>query len=142
MTSLNTSSSLESADAPDSLDCSEPLESLDGRVKTALILIQNEGYSKSSIQRVAASVNLSATRLTHLFKEGVGMSPRGYDTRLRLSKAKKLIRTTYLRIKEIEAKCGFKDSSRFARQFKEAFGFTPKACRANAAAKQTAASLS
>jgi len=64
------------------------------------------------------------------------MSPRVYDTRLRLSKAENLLRTTYLRIKEIEVKCRFKDSSRFARQFKKAFGLTPKEYRARALAEQ------
>lgn len=110
---------------------------LDGRVRITLMVIQNEGYSKASMQRAAESLNLSVTRLTHLFKEVVGVSPRGYDKRLRLSKAERLIETTYLRIKEIEARCGFKDSSRFAQQFKKVFGLTPRECRARALAKQS-----
>ena len=130
-----TSSNISHAKLP--LEPLDSLECLDARVKTALIVIRNEGYSKKSVDRAAALVNLSATRLTHLFKEKVGMSPRGYDKHLRLSKAENLIKTTYLRIKEIEAKCGFKDSSRFARQFKKAFGLTPTECRAHALANQT-----
>lgn len=136
MAPLNISTPLVSSEAADMLS-PDHLESVDGRVRTALMLIQNEGYSRASIERIAALVNLSVTRLNHLFKEYIGTSPRNYDVQLRLLKAEELIRHTYLRIKEIEAKCGFTDSSRFALQFRRAFGITPKECRARALRSQT-----
>lgn len=131
MASVKISTPLVSSEAADMLS-PDHLESVDGRVRTALMLIQTEGYSRASIEHIAALVNLSVTRLTHLFKECIGTSPRNYDVQLRLLKAQKLIKHTYLRIKEIEAKCGFSDSSRFALQFRRAFGISPKECRARA----------
>lgn len=136
MASFKISTPLLSPEAADMLS-PDRLESVDGRVRTTVMLIQNEGYSRASIERIAALVNLSVTRLTHLFKECIGTSPRNYDMQLRLLKAQKLIKHTYLRIKEIEAKCGFSDSSRFALQFRRAFGITPKECRARALRNQT-----
>ena len=50
---------------------------------------------------------------------------RTYAKALRLEKARELVEDTFLRIQEIEVTLGFKDSTRFGKDFKVAYGLTP-----------------
>jgi transcriptional regulator GlxA family with amidase domain len=98
---------------------------LDVRVRVLLTLIHDSDYSRAALETVSASVNLSVSRLCHLFTEQVGLGPLQYAKALRLEKARDLVESTFLRIQEIEVTLGFKDSTRFGKDFKVAYGLTP-----------------
>ena len=60
------------------------------------------------------------------------VSPGSYIRDLRVKKARELLETTSLSIKEIRLRVGMSDESHFTRYFKKAFGVTPSRHRAKA----------
>jgi two-component system response regulator YesN len=88
------------------------------------IILENPGGAVS-LAELAERLNLSPHRLSHLFRDEMAMSFSQYLKQVRIEKARELLETTFLTIKEIRLKIGVNDKSRFARDFKEAFGVTP-----------------
>lgn len=82
------------------------------------------------LDKLAQSLNLSESRLRHLFKAETGISPMQYLKAQRMQKARKLLETTFLNVKEVMLKVGAKDTSHFIRDFKKAFGLSPSQYRA------------
>lgn len=81
--------------------------------------------SPPTIEDLSEEFNVSASRLRQLFRKETEM-PFGEYVRLqRLERARELLETTHLRVKEIGAAVGFGDQSFFNRAFKERFGLTP-----------------
>lgn len=78
-----------------------------------------------SLGEFANSVNLSAWRLCHVFTSEVGMSPIQYLRFLRMERAKQLLETSFLSVKEIGHQVGLNDESHFVRDFKKAYGLPP-----------------
>jgi two-component system response regulator YesN len=90
----------------------------------------NENFHQPiSMGEIARSANLSLSRLSHLFKIEVGTSPAKYLKQIRMEKAKHLLETSFLSIKEIMFAVGFNDSSYFTRSFKRFYGMSPTAYR-------------
>lgn len=77
------------------------------------------------LDELAKSVNLSGSRLRHIFKAETGLSPVPFVMNLRLKRAKKLLETSYLSVKEVAAEIGISNDSYFVRTFKNAHGVTP-----------------
>ncbi len=74
---------------------------------------------------LARAARLSRSRLCYLFKTEMGVAPIQYLKRCRIEKARDLLETTSLSVKEIRARVGSSDRSHFTRGFKETFGVTP-----------------
>lgn len=87
--------------------------------------------SEISVGKLAQSINLSPSRIQHLFKSELGISINQYVKNLRLQKARELLETTHLRVQEVYLAIGFKDAARFTREFKKLFGTTPTEYRKN-----------
>jgi transcriptional regulator GlxA family with amidase domain len=104
---------------------------MDQRVKLVAELISKDLQRDLSLAVLARQVNLSSSRLRHLFKAQTGMSPHQYLKSLRMQTAKQLIDSTFLRVKEIRLRVGVHDKNRFARDFKKTYGVTPAQCRDN-----------
>lgn len=94
--------------------------------------------SQPSIEKLANSVNLSASHLLKLFKTEVGVSPVQYLRLLRLEKARELLEETFLQVSQIGFEVGMPDQSHFTRDFKDQYGLTPSAYRKQHWAKPTA----
>ena len=73
----------------------------------------------------AQSVNLSVWRLSHIFKSDVGMPPMRYLRLLRMDRAKDLLESSFLSVKEIAYRVGLNDESHFVRDFKSTYGASP-----------------
>lgn len=82
-----------------------------------------------SLAELAQSVNLSVWRLAHIFKTEVGMPPIKFLKLLRMERAKVLLETSYLSVKEIAFQVGLNDESHFVRDFKTVFGASPTVYR-------------
>lgn len=79
----------------------------------------------------AQSVNLSVWRLCHIFKSDVGMPPIRYLRLLRMERAKNLLESSFLSVKEIAYQVGLNDESHFVRDFKSTYGFSPALYRSH-----------
>ena len=78
-----------------------------------------------SLAEFAQSVNLSVWRLCHIFKSDVGMPPIRFLRQLRMARAKDLLESSFLSVKEIAFQVGLNDESHFVRDFKSTYGYSP-----------------
>ena len=78
-----------------------------------------------SLAEFAQSVNLSVWRLCHIFKSDVGMPPIRFLRLLRMERAKDLLESSFLSVKEIAFQVGLNDESHFVRDFKSTYGYSP-----------------
>ena len=98
---------------------------MDPRIAHVTSFIRSNYHRRLTLTEMADTVNLSRWRLCHLFKESMGTSPERYLTRVRLEKARQLLETEFLTVKEVMNRVGMSDASYFARSFKSAYGVTP-----------------
>ncbi len=77
-----------------------------------------------TFKEFAKTVNLSVPHLRRVFKAETGESFARYFKALRMRKAKELLATTFLGVKQIALKTGFGDVSHFVRDFKKDYGIT------------------
>jgi xylan 1,4-beta-xylosidase len=97
----------------------------DRRLLMVLEFINENLRRRLVIRDLATVVNLSPGRLAHLFKSEVGLSPQRYANNVRLEKAKKLLESGVLSVKEISSEIGFPNVSSFCRFFKARYSTTP-----------------
>jgi AraC-like DNA-binding protein len=100
------------------------------RVQKVILLIRENPSKPITLDRLAHAVNMSGSRLRHLFKDEVGKTPTQYLKDLRMEMARKLLEDTSSHVKQVMMSVGVNDESHFIRDFKRAFGMTPKQCRA------------
>ena len=98
---------------------------LDKRVEKIIQLMREDVRGELSLTELAQSVNLSVWRLSHIFKSDVGMPPIRYLRLLRMEKAKHLLESSFLSVKEIAYQVGLNDESHFVRDFKSTYGSSP-----------------
>jgi two-component system, response regulator YesN len=103
---------------------------MDERVRTVIFIMRDSFHREISLDNIAQVVNLSTWHLSHLFKVETGEPPIQYLKRLRMQKAKELLETTFLSVKEISGKVGLMDESHFVRNFKKKYGRSPTKHRA------------
>lgn len=82
-----------------------------------------------SLARIADAVNLSAAYFSHLFARETGMTLLDYIARVRVEKAKRLLRDPELKISGIAFDAGFQSLSQFNRVFKRLAGLSPSRFR-------------
>jgi len=98
---------------------------MDPRVEKTKQLMRDNVQREWSLLELSQAVNLSVWRLSHIFASEVGKSPIQYLRELRLDRAKQLLETSFLSVKEITHQVGLKDGSHFVRDFKKAYGDAP-----------------
>lgn len=98
---------------------------MDQRVRRAIALAEECLQRGWSPARLAESVNLSPSRLHQLFKRETGVPPARYLRLLRMERARELLETTHLSVKQVMARVGVTDESHFVRDFKKTHGLTP-----------------
>jgi transcriptional regulator GlxA family with amidase domain len=104
---------------------------MDSRIYRVIALMGENLQREQSLAALAQAVNISPSRLYHLFKAETGTTPTHYLQTLRMRRAKYLLETTFLRVKEIGMKVGINGDSHFVRDFKLAYGMTPAQYRAD-----------
>lgn len=98
---------------------------MDKRVEKILEMMRDDVRGELSLAEFAQSVNLSVWRLCHIFKSDVGMPPIKYLRLLRMERAKGLLESSFLSVKEIAFQVGLNDESHFVRDFKATYGNSP-----------------
>jgi AraC family transcriptional regulator, arabinose operon regulatory protein len=100
---------------------------MDWRIRKALQLVI-VGLNKGELpplETVCDAVNLSRSRVRHLFKTEVGMSFTHYVRMRQMEEARRLLETSFLNVKQVMTRVGFNDGSHFTRDFKRAYGTSP-----------------
>lgn len=88
-------------------------------------------FEDLSVADVAASINLSPSHLSRLFKTRTGFSPHEFITLRRIDAAKELLLTTSLSIKQIAFRVGYHSEANFITSFSGKTGLTPAVFRRN-----------
>ncbi len=96
--------------------------------KARMILTHNIETAQT-IHEVAETLGLSYSKFRKLFKLHTGIPPALYQHQLRLIRAKELLTSTDLSIKEIAYKLHFETSDYFSSTFKKNTGLTPSEFR-------------
>jgi transcriptional regulator GlxA family with amidase domain len=105
------------------IDVPDPL------VKRAILLIEQTLNTPKSIDWLADRVAVGVRQLERRFRSAVGLSPRNFALRLRLSHARWLVEHTARPMTAVAFECGFADASHFARSFRHIHGASPTAIR-------------
>ncbi|HEY0173211.1 MAG TPA: AraC family transcriptional regulator [Pyrinomonadaceae bacterium] len=103
---------------------------MDPRVQTVMALMESSYQQEWSLESLAEKINLSPSYLCHLFKAETDVSPLHYLKSVRMKKAKELMESTFLNVKQIMHSVGLKDKCHFARDFKRMYGVPPTRFRA------------
>lgn len=93
-----------------------------GRIRESL-------ESSLTIQQIAEELGVSYSNFRKLFKEFTGLSPASYQQELRLMRAKELLSTTEMSIKEIAYQLNFESPDYFSAKFKLKTGRRPSELR-------------
>src|SRR5713226_3462327 len=99
---------------------------MDWRIHAVVDFMERNIHRDVTLEDLAHVVQVSPWHLSRLFKAATGTTPLGYFKCLKLEYAKRLLASTLLSVKEVRVKVGIIDESHFFRDFKSAFGSTPK----------------
>jgi transcriptional regulator GlxA family with amidase domain len=101
----------------------------DPRIQVVIDFLNANLHRRIRLTDLAEAARLSPSRLSHLFKTEMGLSPGEYLMRLRMQKASNLLATSRLSVKQIMAMAGYDNKSHFARHFRRSFGLAPSEYR-------------
>jgi transcriptional regulator GlxA family with amidase domain len=90
-----------------------------------------------TIDNIADAVGLSRRQLERLFMIEAGTSPAQAYTKLRMKKAKSLVKHTNATFVDIANDVGFNNASHFSRAFRRLYGISPSKVRAAAKLRET-----
>ena len=102
---------------------------MDSRIQVVLDYVILQPSEEYSPQRLADMAELSKQRFSALFKEQVGKSPMEYIKDLKLTTAARKLLVSNVSISDIAYSIGYNDPNYFIREFKAAFGYTPRQYR-------------
>lgn len=111
----------------DSIFTSNNLQDVDGTLIEQIIEFINENclLCNFSIQETSEHFNMLLPNLSQFFKEKTGQNILDYSTNIRMNKAKVLLSTTQIPLKELGYQIGYYNVSSFIRRFKQTQGITP-----------------
>jgi transcriptional regulator GlxA family with amidase domain len=95
----------------------------------AIILMEANIEETIELDELAMYVGLSRRQLERLFQKYLQCSPSKYYLKLRLNRARQLLRQTSMSIIEIATACGFVSSPHFSKCYRVHIGISPKAER-------------
>ena len=95
---------------------------LDGLVRQARLVLEQQTEEPVDMEALAASLKLSYAHFRRVFKQQTGMSPYQYHLQLRVHRARELLRGTTLSVKEIAARLRFESPYHFSKIFKKKTG--------------------
>lgn len=95
------------------------------KLARALSIIRERVETPLTPSAVAQEIGISTRQLERLFSKYIGKSPKSYITRLRLDRARLLLRQSDMKVIEVAIACGFESPSHFSRLYRSQFGLSP-----------------
>jgi AraC-like DNA-binding protein len=108
---------------------------VDRRIQYILRAIESD--PSADIATLAGRLDLSASRLSHLFKRETRHSLHKFLANRRLKKAAQLLAHTGTPVKEVSYIVGYSHAASFVRAFRKKFGCTPNSYRDGATTFET-----
>lgn len=96
------------------------------RIRRIADYIDNNYSEKIRLSDVASLENVTATHMSHFFKDNFLMTFQEYLTKIRCEKARSLLLTTDLSLFDVSISCGFSDPKYLNSGFKRQFNCLPK----------------
>jgi transcriptional regulator GlxA family with amidase domain len=107
-----------------------PLKHVLGTTQPKLLeivaLMESNLEEPIELDELASYVNVSRRQLERLFQRYLLCSPSRYYLKLRLTRARQLLKQTPLSIIEIASVCGFVSTPHFSKCYREYFGVPPR----------------
>jgi len=94
-------------------------------VNEAIRYIHQNLQKTITVRQVAAAVKFSSAHFSRIFKSQTGFSPYEYILLRRIDKAKDLLTSTRLSVKEIAYQAGYNSEENFIHSFQKKVGVTP-----------------
>jgi AraC family transcriptional regulator of arabinose operon len=102
---------------------------LDERIARITAHIEAHLHEELSVEGLARVAGLSISRLAHVFRDLMGLSPMQFLEMRRIEKAKGLLLTTDLPVQEVGWLTGFPNAQHFSVRFRKMSGQSPRAFR-------------
>ena len=99
------------------------------RIGKAISHLETNFCTPINLDELASIARMSKRSFMRNFEAAMEISPISYLVQLRVNHAASLLRRTNLGVTEIAFQSGFNDSNYFARQFRKAFGNSPRQYR-------------
>ncbi|EPP0238286.1 HTH-type transcriptional activator RhaS [Escherichia fergusonii] len=104
-------------------------ENTDARLNHLIAWLEDHFAEAVSWEAIANRFALSLRTLHRQLKQHTGLTPQRYLNRLRLVKARHLLRHSDDSVTHIAFSCGFADSNHFSTLFRREFGWSPREIR-------------
>jgi AraC-like DNA-binding protein len=126
---LNASNNLRGRRCPDYSD--QMRESAARRIEPAISHMLQHIDRPLRVSNLSKIAGISSSHFFVLFKSATGCTPMGYFIQLKMQRARELLDTGYLYVKQVAATLGYDDQFYFSRQFKSVIGVSPSGYRLN-----------
>lgn len=105
---------------------------LPGPIRQALHLIDTRYHEPLPIRQIASVAGWSTAHFHEVFQRHIEVSPHQALLLRRLQRARELLSSTDLSIKQVASECGFSTAAGFGHTFRSRVGLTPRAFRIQA----------
>ena len=95
------------------------------RLRRVTELVHAEIEDELGLHKMAEAAGLSPAHFSQMFRKSTGESPHQFVLRIRVERAKEMLRAPKARVLDVAIACGFKTQQHFARVFRRACGATP-----------------
>lgn len=102
---------------------------MESKVEHVKRFVEANCLGRVSLKDAAAAVFLSPKYLSRLFRERTGMKFEDFKLRARMARARRLLRSTSMTVKEVSARLGYSNPESFIRQFEKIVKETPSCYR-------------
>jgi len=99
-------------------------------VRSAVSIMQSNLSGGLRVAEIAARLQVPVWRLNRLFNRHLHMSPTSYFVRLRLERARDMLRNTTLPVGDIASESGYENADAFSRAYRARYGAAPSTDRA------------
>lgn len=102
------------------------------KLRRAMALMEQELAQEFQLGRLARAAGLSEFHFCRAFKQNTGYAPSRYFIRMRMERARRLLRETSRPIIEVGLEVGYSSASHFSQVFRRETGVTPSQYRGQA----------